>query len=177
MKTSTLVIIAIVISITLLTWLVSIWQYDAMMFSMMTFYHNPAALSLFVVLWTTGMVAMMFPAIVPMILVFNRLVNMNNATSNNPDNSNSNGQMAHHSSSNDGMEYSAAEGGDKSNIIHRLRNILQSKSPNIILFVSAYLAIWALTGVILLVGWSFFFDTLLPQLGRNDSQQQQPGTY
>jgi predicted metal-binding membrane protein len=27
--------------------------------------------------------------------------------------------------------------------------------------------------VVLLVGWSFFFDTLLPQLGRNDSQQQQ----
>ena len=174
MKTSTLVIIAIVISITLLTWLVSIWQYDAMMFSMMTFYHNPAALSLFVVLWTAGMAAMMFPAIVPMILVFNRLVNTNNATSNNPDNSNSNGQMAYHSSSNDGMEYSAAEGGDKSNITHRLSNILQSKLPNIILFVSAYLAIWALTGVILLVGWSFFFDTLLPQLGRNDSQQQQP---
>jgi predicted metal-binding membrane protein len=170
MKTSTLVIIAIVISITLLTWLVSIWQYDAMMFSMMTFYHNPAALSLFVILWTAGMTAMMFPAIVPMILVFNRLVNMNNATSNNPDNSNSNGQMAYHSSSNDGMEYSAAEG--KSNTFHRLRNILQSKSPNIILFVSAYLAIWALTGVILLVGWSFFFDTLLPQLGRNDSLQQ-----
>ena len=44
-------------------------------------------------------------------------------------------------------------------------------------FVSSYLAIWALTGVILLVGWSFLFDTLLLQLGINDSlqtrQQQQ----
>lgn len=173
MKTSTLVIIAIVISVTLLTWLVLIWQYDAMMFSMMTFYNNPAALSLFVVLWTAGMAAMMFPAIVPMILAFNRLVNTNNTSNNNPCNSNSNGQMVYHRSSDDGTGYPAEEGGDKSNIIHRLRNILQSKLPNIILFVSAYLAIWALIGVILLVGWSFFFDTLLPQLGRNDSQQQQ----
>jgi Predicted metal-binding integral membrane protein (DUF2182) len=181
MKTSTLVIITIVLSISVLTWLVSIWQYDAMMSSMMTFYYNPAALSLFVVIWTAGMAAMMFPAIVPMILVFNRLINMNNATSNNPGNSNSNSQTAYHTSSdpnygsstNNGIGYPAEEGGDKSNIIHRLRNTLQSKSPVIILFVSAYLAIWALTGIVLLVGWSFFFDTLLLQLGLNDSQQQQ----
>jgi predicted metal-binding membrane protein len=44
-----------------------------MMSSMMTFY-NPAALSLFVIIWTAGMAAMMFPAIVPMILVYNRLI-------------------------------------------------------------------------------------------------------
>ena len=173
MKPSTLVIIAIVTSISLLTWLVSIWQYDTMMLSMMTFYHNPAALSLFVVIWTAGMAAMMFPAIVPMILVFNRLINTNNATSNNPGKSNTNSQMAYHRSSNDGVGYPEDEGGNKSNIIHRLRNTLQSKPVDIILFVSAYLAIWALTGVALLVGWSFFFDTLLPQLARNDSQAQQ----
>lgn len=146
MKTSTLVIIAIVISITLLTWLVSIWQYDAMMFSMMTFYQNLAALFLFVVLWTVGMAAMMFPAILPMIFVFNRLVNTNNTSNNNPCNSNSIGQIAYHSGSNDGMEYPAAEGGDKNSVIHGLRNLLQSKSLNIILFVLAYLAIWALIG-------------------------------
>ena len=50
-----------------------------MMSSTVTFYHNPAALFLFVVIWTAGMAAMMFPAIVPMILVFNRLINTNNA--------------------------------------------------------------------------------------------------
>jgi predicted metal-binding membrane protein len=173
MNTSTLIIIAIVTSISLLTWLVSIWQYDTVMLSMMTFYYNPAALSLFVVIWTSGMAAMMFPAIVPMILAFNRLINTNNATNNNPSNSNTNGQMAYHRSSNDGIGYPEDEGGNKSDIIHRLRNMLQSKPVDIILFVSAYLAIWALTGLVLLVGWSFFFDTLLPQLGRNDSQQQQ----
>ncbi len=184
MNTSALIIIAIVISISLLTWLVSIWQYDAMMSSMMTFYHNPAALSIFVVIWTAGMAAMMFPAIVQMILVYNRLISMNNAPNNNLGNSNSNSQMAYHRSSNDlnydsitnnGIGHLAEGGGDKSNINHRLRNILQSKSksPDIILFVSAYLAIWALTGIVLLAGWSFFFDTLFLQLGLNDSQQQQ----
>ena len=144
-----------------------------MMLSMMTFYHNPAALSLFVVIWTAGMAAMMFPAILPMILAFNRLINTNNAASNNPDYSNTNSQMRYYRSSNDGIGYPAEEGGNRSNIIQRLRSMLQSKPVDIILFVSAYLAIWALIGVVLLVGWSYFFDTLLPQLGRNDSQQQQ----
>ena len=131
MNTSTLIIIASVTSISLLTWLVSIWQYDAMMLSIMTFYDNPASLCLFVVIWTTGMAAMMFPAIVPMILVFNRLINTNNATSNNSGNSYTNSQMTNHRKSNDpdvssitnsGIGYPAEEGGDKGNIIHRLRN-------------------------------------------------------
>ena len=152
-----------------------------MMSSMMTFYHNPAALSLFVAIWTAGMAAMMFHAIIPMILIFSRFINTNNATSNNPDNSNS-GQLAYHRGNNspnngsitsNGIGYPGEEGGEKSNIIHRLRNTLQSKSPDIIIFVSAYLAIWALTGVVLLVGWSFFFVALLLQLGLNDSQQPQ----
>jgi predicted metal-binding membrane protein len=176
MNTSTLVIIAIVISISLLTWIVSIWQYDPMMSSMMTFYYNPVALSLFVAIWTAGMAAMMFPAIIPMILVFNRLINTNNANSNNPGNSNISGQIASHRNNNNpnnDIGYTEEEGRDKSNIIHRVRNTLQSKSPDIILFVSAYLAVWATTGIVLLVGWSFFFDTLLLQLGLNNSQQQQ----
>src|SRR5918996_51553 len=182
MNTSTLVIITIVILISLLTWLVSIWQYDPMMSSMMTFYHNPAALSLFVGIWTAGMAAMMFPAIVPMILVFNRLINTNNSISNSLGNSATNSKMTYHtnrndrnfdSSTNDGIGHHIEKGGDKSNIIHKLRNTLQSKSPDIILFVSAYLAIWALTGIVLLVGWSFLFDTPLLQLGLNDGQQQQ----
>jgi predicted metal-binding membrane protein len=128
---------------------------------------------MFVVLWTAGMAAMMLPAIVPMILVFNRLFTSNNATSNNPGNSNTNSQTAYHRNSNAGIRYPVEGSEYNSNIVQRLRNTSQSKPVDIILFVSAYLAIWALTGVVLLVGWSFFFDTLLPQLGRNDSQQQQ----
>ena len=67
------------------------------------------------------------------------------------------------------------EGRDR--YIRSLRYTFQARSYNIMAFVSSYLAIWALTGIILLVGWSFLFDTLLLQLGINDSlqtrQQQQ----
>jgi hypothetical protein len=101
------------------------WQYDAMMLSIMTFYHNPEAQSLFVVIWTAGMAAMML-LIVPMILAFNRLSNTNNAASNNPGTSNTNSQMDKHRSRNDGIGYPAEEGGNKSNIINRLRNTLQT---------------------------------------------------
>ena len=55
MKNTPSLIIIIVVSISLLAWFVSIWQYDTMMSSMMTFYYSPAALSLFVVIWTAGM--------------------------------------------------------------------------------------------------------------------------
>jgi predicted metal-binding membrane protein len=182
MKTATIIIIAIAISISALTWLVSIWQYDAMMSSMMMFHNSLAALSLFVVIWTAGMAAMMFPAIIPMILVYNRLIGSNN-TSRNSGNSNHNSQMIYHKSNDDHNEnvnneirHTVKEGRGKSTI-RSLRYTFQARSFNIMAFVSSYLAIWALTGIILLVGWSFLFDTLLLQLGINDSlqtrQQQQ----
>ena len=60
------------------------------------------------------------------------------------------------------------EARDKSTI-RSLRHTIQTRSYNIMAFVSSYLAIWALTGIILLVGWSFLFDMLLLQLGINDS--------
>ena len=35
---------------------------------------NPEALSLFTVIWTAGMAAMMFPAISPMVLLYDRMI-------------------------------------------------------------------------------------------------------
>jgi predicted metal-binding membrane protein len=156
MKSATLKIIIFLISLSVLTWLVSIWQYDTMMSSMMTFYHSPTLLSLFVIIWTAGMAAMMFPAIIPMILVYNRLIDNKN------DKSNSENRRL------------IKENENKRNmsVIYGLRYALQSKSYHITLFVSSYLAIWALTGIALLVGWSFVLNSLLLQLGINDSQQQ-----
>ena len=156
MKTSTLVIISIVVSISALTWIVSILQYDVMMSSMMTFY-SPAALSLFVVIWTAGMAAMMFPAIVPMILVYNRLIDTNKIKNNTGDDNDI------------GHPIERIE--DESGTLNSLRYRLRSKSYDIILFVSAYLVIWAVTGIILLVGWSFLLDTLILQLGLGNNQQ------
>ena len=48
-----------------------------MMSTMMTFY-NPIALSIFTLIWITGMAAMMFPAISPMVLLYDRLIKSNN---------------------------------------------------------------------------------------------------
>lgn len=49
--------------------------------AMMTY--DPIAISLFTASWTTGMAAMMFPAISPMVLLYNRFIKSNNSTSRN----------------------------------------------------------------------------------------------
>jgi hypothetical protein len=54
------------------------------MSTMMIFY-NPIALSIFTVIWTPGMAAMMFPAISPMVLLYYRLIKTNNNTSSSSD--------------------------------------------------------------------------------------------
>jgi hypothetical protein len=70
------------------------------MSSMMMFYNSPVALSLFVMIWTAGMAAMMFPAIIPMILFYNRLIDNNsnnsNINSNRNTGTNHNSQTLHH---------------------------------------------------------------------------------
>ena len=170
MKTETILIIAIAISISALTWLVSIWQYNAMMSSMMMFSINLNAFSLFIVIWTAGMAAMMFPAIIPMILVYNRLIGDSN--NRNSANNNQNNQLMYHKSNdsdkaeNANNEFRHAMKKSRGrNAIYNLKYIFQKKSYNITAFVSAYLAIWALTGIILLVGWSLLLNTLLLHLG------------
>jgi predicted metal-binding membrane protein len=54
-----------------LSWLLSTFQPDMM--NIMNTY-NPILISLFTASWTAGMAAMMFPAIVPMVLLYNKLV-------------------------------------------------------------------------------------------------------
>lgn len=187
MKKSTFIIIIFLISISAISWLVSIRQYDTMMSSMMMFYNSPVALSLFVMIWTAGMAAMMFPAIIPMILFYNRLIDNNSNNSNINSNSNTgtnhNSQTLHHrnrnirndSNNNDNWNI-IKENENKTNksMIHSLRYILQSKSYQISLFLSSYLAIWALTGISLFMGWSVVLDALLLQPGMNNSQQMEP---
>lgn len=187
MKKSTFIIIIFLISISASSWLVSIRQYDTMMSSMMMFYNSPVALSLFVMIWTAGMAAMMFPAIIPMILFYNRLIDNNsnnsNINSNRNTGTNHNSQTLHHrnrdirndSNNNDNWNIiKENENKTNKNMIHSLRYILQSKSYQISLFISSYLAIWALTGISLFIGWSVGLDALLLQPGMNNSQQMEP---
>jgi predicted metal-binding membrane protein len=157
------------------------------MSSMMMFYNSPVALSLFVMIWTAGMAAMMFPAIIPMILFYNRLIDNNSNNSNINSNrnmgTNHNSQTLHHrnrdirndSNNNDNWNIiKENENKTNKNMIRSLRYILQSKSYQISLFISSYLAIWALTGISLFIGWSVGLDALLLQPGMNNSQQMEP---
>ena len=65
------IIIISLLSTAGLSWLLSAIQPDMM--SLMTSY-NPLLISLFTASWTASMAAMMFPAIVPMVLLYNKLI-------------------------------------------------------------------------------------------------------
>jgi hypothetical protein len=60
-----------IVFITVAAWLFSIERPD-MMEAMMAL--NPMAVTIFVSSWTIGMAAMMFPAIVPLVLLYNRML-------------------------------------------------------------------------------------------------------
>ena len=68
------IILISIISVAAISWILSKDQPD-MMTAMMNY--NLVAISLFTISWTIGMAAMMFPAIVPMVLFYNRLVKNN----------------------------------------------------------------------------------------------------
>src|SRR5918997_6357943 len=132
--------------ISAIMWLVSIQQYDTMMSTMMTFY-NPIALSIFTLIWITGMAAMMFPAISPMVLLYDTLIKSNN-------NSRVNRRVKEGKST---LIISKEE--EKEEVKKSSSSLLAflpwpSYSLKIILFVSSYLAVWALTGIALLIAWS-----------------------
>ena len=76
------IILVSLIFISLIAWLFSIKDPDMliMMEAMMTL--NPIAVSIFTLSWTIGMAAMMFPAIVPMVVLYNRLIVGNNVNNN-----------------------------------------------------------------------------------------------
>jgi predicted metal-binding membrane protein len=126
-------------------WLVSIQQYDTMMSTMMMFY-NPIALSIFTLIWITGMAAMMFPAISPMVLLYDRLIKSDN-------NSRVNRRVKEGKSSLIVSKEKEKEEVKKSpSLLAFLR--WPSYSLKIILFVGSYLAVWAFTGIALLIAWS-----------------------
>ena len=71
MKKLQKLILVSLVSIPIFSWIVSINQPDMM--SIMVNY-NPLLIGLFTASWTAGMAAMMFPAIVPMVLLYNKLL-------------------------------------------------------------------------------------------------------
>src|SRR5918996_155115 len=190
MKYTSYIIIIVLVSASVFTWLVSNWQYDTMMSSMMTFYYSPAALSLFTIIWTAGMAGVMFPEIIPMVLFYNRLIDSSNRNTKGGIHSHDTSPMLYHGrdktyddknsniKSGISMPNSLNQDQNRQRMIHNLINLFRPKTYYMMIFILSYLAIWAITGIVLLIGWSYAVDIILPQLGINDIhspplQQQQ----
>jgi predicted metal-binding membrane protein len=161
------ILIFSLIFISAIMWLVSLQQYDTMMSTMMMFY-NPIALSIFTLLWITGMAAMMFPAISPMVLLYDRLIKSNN-------NSRVNRRVKEGKSSlivSKEKDKEEEEDDDAEEEVKKSSSLLAflpwpSYSLKIILFVASYLVVWALTGIALLIAWSVPINYFL--MGMNSS--------
>ena len=137
MNTMHIILIFLLVFISSIMWIVSLQQYDIMMSSMMMFY-NPIGLSLFTLIWTAGMAAMMFPVITPMVLMYKRLVT---------------------NKANNGATQSSVTIQEEEK--HKRNAILSFPSSRVILFVGCYLLVWGLTGIVLLLGWSIVMNNTI----------------
>jgi predicted metal-binding membrane protein len=133
---------ASLIATSALAWIASINQPD-MMVAMTTY--NPLSISVFTASWTTGMAAMMFPAITPMVLMYNRFV------------TNRKNNKVNYSSVTI-QEEKEGKATSSSTSFPSLRTIL---------FVGSYLLVWALTGIALLLGWSAVMNNSIMITGNN----------
>jgi predicted metal-binding membrane protein len=122
-----------------LAWIASINQPD-MMVAMTTY--NPLSISLFTASWTAGMAAMMFPAITPMVLLYNRFL-----TNKHNNRSSQSSLIIKKEDPHNGRATSST---------------ISSFPPlRIILFVGSYLLVWALTGIALLLAWSVVMNNTI----------------
>lgn len=130
-------VVVSLITTSAIAWIASIDQPD-MMVAMTTY--NPLSISLFTASWTAGMAAMMFPAITPMVLMYNRLVTNRE---NNRDSQSS-------------VTIQEEEHGKASSSFPSLKAII---------FVGCYLLVWAVTGIALLLGWSVVMNSTIMTIG------------
>jgi predicted metal-binding membrane protein len=140
-KVQKVILVSLVVT-SAVSWLLLSRQFDAdnnnvMMRAMMLY--DPVAISLFTATWTVGMAAMMFPAITPMALLYNRLI---------------------------GGGDNATQGQKQTdeNLMVEEKPKYNNKSAvslKLTLFVTCYLVVWALTGIALLLGWSIPMNSLL----------------
>ena len=111
---------------------------------------NPLAVTIFTISWTIGMAAMMFPAIIPMVLLYNRLISPSQEDVNKNDNF-SLSNIFNDNVSNLGKQ---SDNNDSQNHRNSIKVVKTSG------FIGTYLFVWALTGVVLLVFWSVMMNNL-----------------
>lgn len=156
-------IILIISLVSVIMWTISAQQYNTMMSTMLMFY-NPIALSLFTIIWTAGMAAMMFPAISPMVLLYDRLIKTNNNTSSSNDEASSQRKRAARASSLIvGRDNKEEQERMKKKILLSSVSFWSPYSFKMILFVGSYLLVWALTGIAILIGWSIPMNYFLTE--------------
>jgi predicted metal-binding membrane protein len=139
------IILLTLVSTSALAWVMSKDQPD-MMKALMTY--DSIAIALFTVSWTTGMAAMMFPAISPMVLLYNRLIKSDNnrdSISNGKDKQVLSSTSIVIEGKNDNANIDNEELDERPSSYYFIKMIL---------FVGSYLAVWALTGLVLLLAWS-----------------------
>ena len=115
---------------------------------------NPTTLLIFTVSWTVGMAAMMFPAIVPMVLLYNQFMVADN---------------------NNNSDYNFDTSKQKNNKQRQFPLIFLSINYSIktIVFVASYLLVWSLTGILLLLSWSILMNNLFIKIDQ-DSKSKIP---
>lgn len=154
------------ILVSAITWIVSIQQYDTMMSSMMMFY-NPVALSLFTGIWTVGMAAMMFPAISPMVLLYDRLIRSNKGSVSSSDTK----QIEKERKTS--VIVNKKEQGEAKKLLFSTSFFpsFSSYSLKMVLFVASYLVVWAITGIAILIGWSIPMNYFFMESSISTKQQ------
>jgi predicted metal-binding membrane protein len=162
------IILISIISIAAISWILSKDQPD-MMTAMMEY--NPIAISLFTVSWTVGMAAMMFPAIAPMVLLYNRLIKRSDGSGNR-------GNTIGKGSNSPQSSVFADHDDDDDDKICKRKNMAAATKPasnftsslNVSLFVGSYLLVWAITGIVLLFTWSIPTNYILIHIKTNQIQ-------
>jgi predicted metal-binding membrane protein len=106
------------------------------------------------------MAAMMFPAIIPMVLLYNRMIGGKNNNNAKRTSASSTSLVIERDSD---LNSSDVNTGRKNKHKKKKKKLLSSSLPSlkISLFVSCYLLVWAATGIVLLLAWSIPTNTIL----------------
>jgi predicted metal-binding membrane protein len=130
--------------------------------STMMMFQDPISLSIFTVIWTSGMAAMMFPAILPMVILYDRLIKTNNSPSGDttPPLKKWRGKEPSLALDKANTETNEAK---KQKIVLFPGSFWSPYSLKMFLFIGSYLSVWALTGIALLIGWSITMSYILTE--------------
>jgi predicted metal-binding membrane protein len=154
------IILVSIISVSAIAWIFSLVQPD-MMEAMMTL--NPIATLIFILSWTIGMAAMMFPAIIPMILLYNKLISksLDDNHNNHKSDYDTSSVLGNFKPKSD--TFKPQENGRFS-----FMSLPFGTPIKIAAFIGTYLLVWTLTGIFLLVVWSIVMNSLVVTYSSRD---------